>query len=235
MKTKIITGTYVVLLHIILIYIFYNPFIIINQYWRFNLGYIKNNYLIEQIHQYYYAIDDNITENIPVLLLGDSHFHRMNIALINPKVVNFSVGSSTIKHIISMVNHLKSVEKAHNIVILGGINDLMQQDYLTIINDYKKLLEKLPANNQKFIITIPPVGKKFHRHLNSHIVLFNKELFKICHKQNNCTVIDFYSQLTDYKLDFLASEYDSGDNLHLNQKAYKILTDLINQHISYRP
>ena len=228
---RIIVWAYIVLLHIIMGYLLYNPFAIINQYWRFDWGHIKNNYIIEQIYQYHHAVD-NVADNVPVLLLGDSHLHRMDTGLIHKKVLNFSVGGDTIHHINDIINEFKSVKKADTIMILAGVNDLIRHNNPhTIINDYKNLLQKTPNKTKKIIITIPPVAKNFKQGLNKQIIVLNRDLLTLCKAHNNCTIIDLHTELTRNNTKFLTHNYDYGDKIHLNKDAYKILANLINSHI----
>jgi lysophospholipase L1-like esterase len=227
---RIIIWAYIILLHIIVGYLLYNPFAIINQYWRFDLGHIKNNYIIEQMYQYHHAVD-NVVDNVPVLLLGDSHLHRMDTGLIHKKLLNFAVGGDTIHHISTVINQFKSVKKADTIIILGGVNDLIHRNYPDVIDDYQRLLQKIPNTTKKFIITIPPVAKNFKQGLNEQIMLLNTALTTTCKTHNNCTVIDLHSALTKNEPKSLTSYYNYGDNIHLNKNAYKVLADLINNHI----
>ncbi len=180
---------------------------------------------------------DKIAENI--VFLGDSITHRYDLNKYFPdnNVVNSGVDSNVCSDILSDMYGRIYKYNPSKIFILIGTNNLITDDSDDkILSDIKQIIneihEKLPFAGI-YVESIYPVNKDIDDYMvnirdNERIKNINKEIEKYIKDIKYAEYINVYDLLI--KDDKLNPDY-SDDGLHVNDKGYEIITELLKKYI----
>ena len=160
------------------------------------------------------------------IVIGDS----ITQGLIYPRFVNYGIGSDTTYGVLNRIEKYKSLKEAKNIILMIGVNDLKRRSDAEILQNYHKILDRLPSD-KLVVFSILPVNEemisKNPKMSNTRIKKINMELVDLCNK-NSVQFID----LSGYFIDengYLDSKYHVGDGIHLNQAGYDIWVKYLDQ------
>jgi len=160
------------------------------------------------------------------IVIGDS----ITQGLIYPRFVNYGIGSDTTYGVLNRIEKYKSLKEAKNIILMIGVNDLKRRSDAEILQNYHKILDRLPSD-KLVVFSILPVNEemisKNPKMSNTRIKKINMELADLCNK-NSVQFID----LSGYFIDengYLDSKYHVGDGIHLNQAGYDIWVKYLDQ------
>ncbi len=214
---RILSILYAVALHLLLAILLFRPGIVDEQRWRLGLTPPEPSAFATQTHQMYRAIDRQAKSGAS-LLIGDSHFQRMPADLLPKAALNFGIGGDTLRHMVKRVNEYQSLGDASAIFIWAGYNDLIRRGPEEVARDMEKLMIALPDDKTVYLLGLPPVKEKDAQKVsNAAIETLNDRLAKRCLKP--CRYVEIGSILSDAN-GALATDYDSGDGIHLNRTGY---------------
>lgn len=128
-----------------------------------------------------------------------------------------------------------SLKEPRIIMVSLGINGVAFMTEEEFMSEYKSLIEMLKyhsPNSQIIIQSMFPVSRQKERNdprmSNEIIDSYNDSLLQLA-KDEGCFFLDSADELKDDN-NALASVYDSGDGLHLNEAAYEVIFDYILTH-----
>lgn len=160
------------------------------------------------------------------IMIGDS----ITQGLIYPRFVNYGIGSDTTHGVLNRIEKYKSLNKAKNIILMIGVNDLKRRSDVEILQNYLEILDKLPSS-KLIVFSILPVNEemvsKNPQMNNARIKKINQRIAELC-SQKKIKFID----LSEFYLDengFLDKKYHVGDGIHLNDDGYKIWIKHLNE------
>lgn len=160
------------------------------------------------------------------IMIGDS----ITQGLIYPRFVNYGIGSDTTYGVLNRIEKYKSLNEAKNIILMIGVNDLKRRSDAEILQNYHKILDRLPSD-KLVVFSILPVNEemisKNPQMSNARIKKINQGAAELCSKKK----IKFID-LSELYLDengFLDKKYHVGDGIHLNNKGYKIWIKHLNE------
>jgi lysophospholipase L1-like esterase len=157
-----------------------------------------------------------------IIFIGDSMTQDLSVFSVTEKGVNFGIGGDTTVGVLKRIDRYEILRRAGAVVMAIGINDIPRRENEEIIENYKKIVGKLPKDVPIFFSSILPVDEKAaKRHQNNRINELNRALNVICGEYGNVTYIDTGAGLKDYPSGSLKSEFHKGDGLHLNETGYK--------------
>jgi lysophospholipase L1-like esterase len=177
----------------------------------------------------------NLEKFIPkgsVFFIGDSLINNLSVDKIHPKAVNFGVSGDTSVGILRRTIQYKSVQDAQAVVIEAGVNDLGfgRRFDRAIVNNYKKMMESLPANVPVFLIGVFPVDETVSREwagYNARIESINAQITGVCKLFANCRRIDIALELSDEKGNLRKEYHEPTDGIHYNKSGGEVIVRLI--------
>ena len=163
-----------------------------------------------------------------LIFLGDSLFQFHNFSNFNPQH-NAGIAGDTSDGLLYRL-HYTLEKKPTALVLMIGINDLLQMQYVEIIKEnYLKIFAQLEAIENIYICSILPVellGESFD--INEKIISLNHFL-KVEAKQRGYIYVDIYKEMVG-KNGSIQQDL-SSDGVHLTAKAYEILEKTLKDHL----
>ncbi|GEM_PF-1676564 len=193
-------------------------------------------------------INDMRTDNLDfykqrIVVAGDSIAAGWSLFQVLPKEQSIAQGGistagysrweyDTTGQKLSMLDTMKAVRPSLLYISLG-MNDVGNIDSDTYASQYKELLDSiLEVVPDCYIVAanITPIARnnEYPQLSNSEINVFNNKLRQMIkdYGKDNVIYFDVNSSMQDAN-EFLNSDYDSGDGLHINTEAYnRILVDV---------
>ena len=171
--------------------------------------------------------------NVPygaVIFIGDSITQGLAVSAVFPKSVNYGIGSDTTIGVLERLSSYKSLTRAKAIVIAIGVNDLNQHNNAEIIENFKKILNKLPINIPIIISAILPIDDKIEKRIGGNIRInnLNISITSLCNKYKNVHFLNTKTLLIDSDFN-LSDTYHIGDGIHLNTSGYNIWINKLKQ------
>lgn len=178
-----------------------------------------------------------IPENI--VFLGDSitDFYDLDKYYSDNNVVNSGVNGDVCEDILSdMYNRVYKYNPSKVFLLIGTNQIPIGDDDDKIIDDIKKIIDEIHSNRpiaKIYVESIYPVNDDLNKKVvknrdNKRISKINKELEKIIKDIDYVEYINVYDKLIDDEK--LNKEY-TKDGLHLNDKGYEIVTEILKKHI----
>ena len=126
--------------------------------------------------------------------------------------------------------HYSLEKKPTTIVLMIGINDLLQGQYLdTIQSNYQNILRQLQAVQTVYLLSILPIEMMQQAtQINEEIITLNHFLEQET-TEKGYHFIDLYSELVDSHSSM--REGLSSDGVHLTPKAYEIWEKVLKNHL----
>lgn len=177
------------------------------------------------------AITEGRTKPGGILFIGSSSIRMWDLGKWFPKhdVVNHGFGGSEISDSIHFFDRIVSPVRPRMIVLYAGDNDVakgksaevVHRDFVTFSGQVKS---KLPADTKLAFIAIKPSTKRWN--LSDKMTAANERIRKTCEADEQLVYVDIWKPMLG----------DDGrpmpdlflkDGLHLNDKGYRIWTDVV--------
>lgn len=187
-------------------------------------------------------VNNRISKENGVVFYGDSIVQGYDINKYIPEIndkYNCGIGGFTSETLLWICDEAVIKYKPSLVYISVGTNDLGNTNMRSpreIALNIEKLIRLVRGNLKEVKIMIasttpcdenkqgPKAGKCLRTNFNISIV--NKEIQNICNRYENVEFIDIYSTLLD-KISGNIKEIYTTDGLHLTEKGYEKITDII--------
>lgn len=191
-------------------------------------------------------VNNRISKENGVVFYGDSIVQGYDINKYIPEIndkYNCGIGGFTSETLLWICDEAVVKYKPSLVYISVGTNDLGNTNMRSpreIALNIEKLIRLVRGNLKEVKIMIasttpcdenkqgPKMGKCLRTNFNISIV--NKEIQNICNRYENVEFIDIYSTLLD-KVSGNIKEIYTTDGLHLTEKGYEKITDIIKPRI----
>lgn len=191
-------------------------------------------------------VNNRISKENGVVFYGDSIVQGYDINKYIPEIndkYNCGIGGFTSETLLWICDEAVIKYKPSLVYISVGTNDLGNTNMRSpreIALNIEKLIRLVRGNFKEVKIMIasttpcdenkqgPKAGKCLRTNFNISIV--NKEIQNICNRYENVEFIDIYSTLLD-KISGNIKEIYTTDGLHLTEKGYEKITDIIKPRI----
>ena len=191
-------------------------------------------------------VNNRISKENGVVFYGDSIVQGYDINKYIPEIndkYNCGIGGFTSETLLWICDEAVIKYKPSLVYISVGTNDLGNTNMRSpreIALNIEKLIRLVRGNLKEVKIMIasttpcdenkqgPNAGKCLRTNFNISIV--NKEIQNICNRYENVEFIDIYSTLLD-KISGNIKEIYTTDGLHLTEKGYEKITDIIKPRI----
>lgn len=221
MKKKLII-TYIVFLHIILgIMLIKSDFVEIAQQ-EIGLGPELTKHYFRML-SYHKRIDSNVPAG-SVIFIGDSITQGLCVSAVSPMSVNYGIGTDTSFGVLNRLKEYQSLNRASNVVIEIGTNDLKRRSNDAIVYNYQKIMEYLPTNLSIVFSSVLPMDEGVRVDMigyNKRIRGLNASMKDLCAKSHRLQFVDVNPQLVD-KTGNLSDQFHIGDGVHLNTLGYQV-------------
>lgn len=161
-----------------------------------------------------------------LVFLGDSLTMRHNWS--NFKASNMGIDGDTTGGILSRLDYTK---QAKHIVLMIGVNDILNQIPIRNIQDnYGRILENV-SNDQKITILslLPVIDDRGTKSINQDIKTMNRWL-ELQVKKHGFDYINLYPYFLDANKKGLKRDFTT-DGIHLTVKAYKMWEKVLRDEI----
>ncbi len=147
---------------------------------------------------------------------------------INARIINKGINGNTTTQMLQRFEHDVISLQPDYVIILGGANDLQQnEDIGTIIDNLRNMVYLAKSNSITPILsTIPPINKRI---VSWRQQLQLREKITNLSFQLRAPLVDIFTALKD--VDELKEAYKNEDGIHLNKEGYKYLAYLIYKEI----
>jgi len=182
--------------------------------------------------RFHKRMDGNILDG-SAIFIGDSLTQGLNVSSIAMPAVNYGIGGDTTFGVLQRLTNYQSLSKASVIIVTIGINDFNLRSNTEMLENYKQIFQRLPANVPVIINALLPVNENGHHWLkgfNHRIIALNMQLQALTSHYNNFVFLNISSHLVDPS-GHLKPEFHSGDGLHLNSKANAVWIHLLREKI----
>jgi len=158
-----------------------------------------------------------------VVLFGDSIIQSWWRESYSWPVANYGIGGDTSKGVLDRLSQYDRLSEASVIVIGVGVNDLNRRTVDEVAVFYQQIIAALPKQAALLFLTVLPVSEAYPEYegYNDRINRLNDLLLALTEACNNCSLVDAGANLVD-QTGNLATEYHSGDGLHLSAKGYEV-------------
>ena len=189
-----------------------------------------------------YARLNKNTQKGEIVFYGDSITEMCDVSLYYPEfeIINRGISGDTTSGMLERLqDNLLDIEPS-TVVFLGGTNDIgknvpTEEIAGNIESILKAVKEKCP-NCRIIVQSVYPVNKNIRPRFlnqvndrtNDSVIKLNSALVELCQRRGY-TYVDTYSHLIDDEGN-LSSEY-TRDGLHLTQKGYFALTEVIKPYL----
>lgn len=164
----------------------------------------------------------------PVLFIGSSTIRLWDTdKFFNPaqKVINRGFGGSQVKDILNYYPRLVTQYSPKVVVLYSGDNDLdFGKPVSEVFNDFNNLIGKLQVDLNAPIIWLLPKKAPNRKHIWAKIDVLNSLITQKYSNSNGIRLVDLNSLLG---LPTRMEEFYSYDGIHMNDAAYKIISEII--------
>ncbi|WP_282124744.1 GDSL-type esterase/lipase family protein [Algibacter mikhailovii] len=163
-----------------------------------------------------------------IIFLGHSQVREFPLEMyFEHPIINMGISGETTQGLYKNL-YLALNRNPKKIFLLIGVNDILKGiSNEIILKNYRSIINRILQNAphcQLYICNILPLGK-----VNDHIIILNERIEQFA-KRYDLYYIDLYGRFG--KGGILKKEFDSGDGLHLNGEAYKVLAEYLKIYIN---
>lgn len=183
-----------------------------------------------------YAWDDCLKKmdyDAEIVFFGDSITRESDFRTFFPDktIVNLGLVGDTLTGMLNRVSMISSVFP-EKIFLLGGINELKDDNFDACVANYEMLVDKIQAavpDAALYIQSVLPISslREYTICHNTTIQQFNLSIQKLA-KEKNCQYINLFDLF--YSNGELSSDY-SNDGLHINDEAYRLWAGIIEEYV----
>ena len=187
----------------------------------------------QRMMNYHRYMDGNIPEGA-VLFIGDSITQGLCTSAVWECSVNYGIGSDTTVGVLQRLADYASMARAGAVVVAIGVNDLARRDNAAILENYKKIMEAVPAGTPLVFSAVLPLderAKDIKEDRNPRIRELNAGLASLCATDERCSVVDATAALTD-DTGNLNPGYHAGDGVHLNTAGYALWITALREQLN---
>ena len=186
-----------------------------------------------------YYVDPSFQQNhYRIVLIGDSNAYYWKSA--DENVLNLGISSQTSTQIRLRSKSYKGKIRGDKLIIIAGGNDIRsiltnydRKEY--IVSECMKNIQSIVVNHSNdfteiYIMTIPPVFKipmrfrtLYRKEIDECILDLNDKIRRLCKDMEAVKLLDSFSILNTRK----AREKLTFDGIHLNERAYSYLEEII--------
>lgn len=168
-----------------------------------------------------FRVEQNIPDNA-VVFIGDSLIQGLCVAAVTPYAVNLGIGRDTTAGVLQRISRYSELKRAGAVVLLVGVNDVIQGHRQGIVDRYKTILQMIPDTVTMVLCALLPVDERVTTKVqNRDIVSINAAMKAACMHKGNCRYFDSTEKLIDFSGN-LKAQYHIGDGIHLNRQGYEI-------------
>ena len=163
-----------------------------------------------------------------IIFLGDSLFQFHNFSSFDPHH-NAGIAGDTTDGVLYRLHYTLKKEPRF-LILMIGINDLLQGQYVEIIKEnFLKILKRLDTIEKVYLCSILPIAMMDESFdINEKIILLNHFLKKEA-KERGYVYVDIYKEMV--AKDGGIQKDLSSDGVHLTAKAYGILERTLKDHL----
>lgn len=184
-----------------------------------------------RICQYHYRSAELIPDG-SIIMIGDSITQGFCVSSLGSPSVNYGIGSDTTLGVLERISEYK-LEKAKIVILAIGTNDFKWRSEDEIIQNYQKIISKVPAGVPVLISSILAIDESVAHRLsgrNAKIKSVNDRLYKLAASDERVHFLDNTLLLTGSSSD-LKKAYHVGDGVHLNNEGNRIWRDSLKKAI----
>lgn len=218
LKTKLFVTIYLIALHIGLLLAWLAANYPDHYRWRylyFNSE-LTETQRYRSLHGFYKQQARQISAG-DYVFLGDSLVQAWNLTRF--PALNLGIGGDTLAGLTGRISEYQNLDKAR-LVLLIGINDLLHGNELREFNaDLNALSSVLGQNSSLVWLALLPNNVVAMKRIKAA----NKLIEAACQSLAGCSYIDLSASITGLDGQII-EHYFQGDGLHMNAKAYRILS-----------
>jgi lysophospholipase L1-like esterase len=180
--------------------------------------------------RYHQRMDGHVPDQ-SVVFLGDSLTQGLCTDAVAQPSVNYGIGSDTTVGVLGRLTaYSNSLGRASAVVLAIGVNDLLFRDNREIAENYRRILERLPAGTPVVCSALLPINELTYARgtpvSNARIVDLNGLLRDLCANFPRCVYVNARPQLVDGDGNLKAS-FEDGDGIHLNAAGNRVWSDAL--------
>jgi lysophospholipase L1-like esterase len=166
---------------------------------------------------YHKGIDPGVPEGATIFI-GDSLTQALCVDAITIPAINYGIGNDTTVGVLERIPVYQSLDRANQIVLAIGINDMRYRENDAILENYHKIIDLLPQDVPLLISGLLPISKEANfGTTHNRISELNRKLAKLVKFRENITFIDPGSALCNSE-GHLKDDFHRGDGVHLNPR-----------------
>ena len=171
----------------------------------------------------YHEREDKSAKKGAVLFFGDSITQGLATSAVAPYSENFGIGQDTTYGLLNRIGKYTSIKNASAIFIEIGVNDIQYRGNDEIADNYRRILNKLPAGTHVCVSSILPVDERIGNKIpsSSRIFEINKLIKNAASSIGGVRYFDSSDRMVDESGN-LRADFHVGDGVHLNQSGYGV-------------
>lgn len=182
--------------------------------------------------RYHRRMDAQVPEGA-VVFLGDSLTQGLCTDGVAQPSVNYGIGSDTTVGVLGrLAAYSDSLGRASAVVLAIGVNDLLFRGNPEIVDNYRRILDALPAGLPVVCSALMPINVRTYAPgtpvSNARITALNRSLREACEARSHCIFVDPRGRLADDDGNLRASLED-GDGIHLNAAGNRIWAEVLRE------
>lgn len=180
--------------------------------------------------RYHRRMDGHVPDQ-SVIFIGDSITQGLCTDAVTQPSVNYGIGSDTTVGVLGrLTTYSNSLSRASAVVLAIGVNDLLFRDNREIAENYRRILEHLPAATPVVCSALLPINDRTYARgtpvTRERISDLNRLLRDVCAAFPRCVFVDAGPQLADTDGN-LRADLEDGDGIHLNAPGNRIWSEVL--------
>ena len=170
---------------------------------------------------------ERIDKNVPTgsyLFIGDSLIQGLSVNAVSENSVNYGIGSDTTIGLLQRLKIYDSINRASAVFILIGVNDFRYRNSHSIIANYERIVDRLPASLKVFAVSILPIDERTGSFVlsNEGILSANSGIKRLTKSRRHVKYCDANSDLVGSDGN-LRADFHVGDGVHLSEIGSEVL------------
>ena len=163
-----------------------------------------------------------------LLFIGDSIVRELDTSSIARHTLNFSIPGDTTLRVLERARTYRTIGTARGVVLHFGLNDLPLRPVDEALDNYRQVLDLIPATTPTLAVAVLPVDERARRiYSNAAVRAMNSGLAALCGARPNCRFVDPTPDLVDGTGN-LAAKLHGGDGIHLSVTGHEIYWNAMN-------